>query len=78
MAVADKTTVRKDYSLNPKKLRLAQKALATSTDTETIERALDLAILEHKRNQIVTKAHRDFVKSGIVIRDVFGRLTDTD
>jgi hypothetical protein len=39
-----------------------------------VERALDLAILEHERSRIAAEANRQFLKSGIVIRDVFGAL----
>lgn len=31
-------------------------------------------ITEIERNEIVSKAHREFVESGVLIRDVFGRL----
>jgi hypothetical protein len=76
MAIADNTTVHKHFRLNPARLKLAQTLLEAPTETETIERALDLAITEHERNRITEKAHREFIESGIVIRDVFGRLTE--
>jgi hypothetical protein len=76
MAIADSTTVHKHFRLNPARLKLAQTLLEAPTETETIERALDLAITEHERNRITEQAHREFIESGIVIRDVFGRLTE--
>lgn len=76
MPVANRTTVHKHFRLDPQKLKLAQKMLDAPTETETIERALDLAISEHEKNRIALKAHRDFLKSGIRIRDVFGALDE--
>ena len=76
MATADSVVVHKHFRLDSKKLKLAQKLMSAPTETETVQRALDLAIQEHERNRIVEKAHREFVKSGIQIRDVFGRLEE--
>jgi len=56
------------------KIKRAQKALRAKTETETIERALDLAIAEHRRNRLVLEATDRFVKSGIDIEDVYGAL----
>jgi hypothetical protein len=39
-----------------------------------VERALDLAIAEEERDRRVRKAHEEFFRSGIEIRDVFGAL----
>jgi len=64
----------KHFRLDDAKLKRAQKVLEAATETETVERALDLAILEHERNRIATEANRQFFKSRIVIRDVFGTL----
>jgi hypothetical protein len=44
------------------------------TETETIERALDAILAEHKRNQLVAEANERFVTSGITVKDVFGKL----
>ena len=76
MATADSITVHKHFRLNPKKLKLAQQLLEASTETETVERALDLAISEYERSRIVEQAHREFLQSGIEIRDVFGSLAE--
>ena len=74
MATAHRVIVHKHFRLDKNKLKRAQEAFGTSTETETVERALDLAIEEYERNRMVAKAHREFVESGIVIRDVFGSL----
>jgi len=72
---ASKTeVVHKHFRLNGQKLRRAQRALDAATETETIERALDLVLSEHERNRIVADANRKFLQSGIVIRDVYGVL----
>lgn len=76
MATVKSTIAYKDYRLDPAKVKLAQTLFEASTETETIERALDLAITELERNRIVAKAHREFIESGIEIRDVFGRLAE--
>jgi hypothetical protein len=48
--------------------------LRAKTETETIERALDLAIAEHESNRLALEATDRFVKSGIDIKDVYGTL----
>jgi hypothetical protein len=48
--------------------------LDAPTETETVERAIDLAILEHERNRIANRAHDQFVRSKAVVRDVYGVL----
>jgi hypothetical protein len=60
--------------LNAIKIKRAQKALGAATETETIERALDLAISEHERNRLTWEATERFLKSGIKIKDVYGTL----
>jgi hypothetical protein len=64
----------KHFQLDSVKIRRAQKVLRTKTQTETIERALDAVIAEHKRNQLAVDANDRFVKSGIAIKDVYGKL----
>jgi hypothetical protein len=66
----------KHFQLDPRKIKRAQKALRTKTETETIERALDLAIDEHEKNRRVIDAHQGFLNSGITIKDVYGVLED--
>jgi Fe-S cluster assembly scaffold protein SufB len=52
----------------------SQRALRANTETEAIERALDLVIAEHKSNRLEAEANDRFVKSGIEIKDVYGKL----
>ncbi len=56
------------------KVKRAQRALRAKTETEAIERALDLAIAEHERNRLAIEANERFVKSSIGIKDVYGTL----
>jgi hypothetical protein len=64
----------KHFRLNAAKIKRAQKILRTPTETETIERALDMVLSEHERNRRVAQAHERFGASGAVIEDVFGNL----
>lgn len=61
---------RKQFRLDQNKVRKAKKILGTQTESEAVDRALDLII----SNDALDRAHRDFAKSGITIRDVFGKL----
>ena len=72
MPTAKTRTVHKHFRLDSIKLKRAQKALSARTETETVERALDLAISDDERNRLTAKANEKFLKSGIVIRDPFG------
>ena len=69
-----KNRAHKHFQLDAVKIKRAQKALHAKTETEAIDRALDLAIAEHERNRLVLEATEHFVKSGINIKDVYGRL----
>jgi hypothetical protein len=64
----------KHFQLDSMKIKRAQKALRARTETEAIERALDLVISENLRNRLVLEANERFVKSGIDIKDVYGTL----
>lgn len=66
----------KHFQLDAIKIKRAQKALRAKTETETIERALDLAIAEERSNRLAQEANARFLKSGIVIEDVYGNLDD--
>ncbi len=72
MATAKRT--HKHFQLDVIKIKRAQKALGAATETETIERALDLAISEHERNRLTWESTERFLKSGIAIKDVYGTL----
>ena len=74
MATADSVIVHKHFRLDQNKLKRAQVVFEAATETEAVNRALDFALQEHERNEIVARAHREFVESGIEIRDVFGSL----
>lgn len=71
---ASRRRTHKHFQLDGLKIKRAQKLLQAATETETIERALDLAISEHQRNRLAAQAHLRFVKSGIVVEDVYGTL----
>lgn len=62
----------KHFQLDSTKIKRAQKALRTKT--ETIERALDFAIAEHEKNRLTLQATERFIKSGIEIKDVYNTL----
>ncbi len=68
------TRFHKHFQLDVTKIKRAQKVLRAKTETETIERALDLAIAEHERNRLALEANERFVLSGVEIRDVYGKL----
>jgi hypothetical protein len=76
MPTTTSRTTHKHFRLDHVKLKRAQKALDAATETETVERALDLAISEYERNRMVAEANRQFLKSGIAIRDVFGVMQE--
>ena len=73
MATARNRT-HKHFQLDAVKIKRAQKILQARTETEAIERALDLAIAEHEKNRLAAEANERFVKSGIDIKDVYGTL----
>jgi hypothetical protein len=76
MATAKSHIIHKHFRLDSTKLKRAQKVLDATTETETVERALDLAISEHERSRLATEANLRFIRSGVVIRDVFGVLEE--
>lgn len=71
-----RTRAHKHFQLDPVKIKRAQRVLRASTETEAIERALDLAISEHERNRLAAEANERFVTSGIGIKDVYGSLEE--
>ena len=74
MGTARATVVHKHFRLDAAKLKRAQNLLGAPTETETVERAIDLAILDHERNRIANQAHERFVRSKAKVRDVYGVL----
>jgi hypothetical protein len=73
MATA-KARAHKHFRLDALKIKRAKKVLRAGTETETIDRALDLVISEYLSNRLARAAHERFVSSGIAIRDVYGTL----
>lgn len=71
-----RSRAHKHFRLDAKKIKRAQKVLQAQTETETIERALDMVISEDERNRLVREAHEEFVRSGARIEDVYGVLED--
>jgi hypothetical protein len=75
MAVTGART-HKHFQLDTMKIKRAQKVLRAKTETETIERALDLAIAEEKNNRLAHEGNARFLRSGAKIKDVYGALDD--
>lgn len=71
-----RTRAHKHFQLDAAKIKRAQKALRTKTETETIERALDEAIEADRTNRRLHEANNRFLRSGIQIKDVYGNLND--
>jgi hypothetical protein len=71
-----RTRSHKHFRLDAAKIKRAQRVLQAGTETEAIERALDLVISEHERNRLATEANERFVSSGIDIKDVYGTLEE--
>jgi hypothetical protein len=74
VATTQRRASHKHFRLDAAKIRRAQQLLHARTETETIERALDTVIAEHERNRRALLATERFLKSGIAIKDVFGKL----
>jgi hypothetical protein len=64
----------KHFQLDSRKIKRAQKALQAKTETEAIDRALDFVLSEYDRNRLVLEANERFIRSGVEIKDVYGRL----
>jgi hypothetical protein len=75
MATTSKRS-HKHFQLDAIKIKRAQKLLRADTETEAIERALDLVIAEHEKSRLALAANDRFVKSGVEIKDVYGTLED--
>ena len=76
MPASKRQTVPKNFRLDPVQIARAKKALAATTETEAIVRALDYVIAEAARNRATAEANRRFLKSGILIHDALGTLDD--
>ena len=73
---AARNRAHKHFRLNASKIKRAQRLLRVRTETEAIERALDLVIAEHERDQLTAAAHDRFVNSRAAITDVYGKLAE--
>jgi hypothetical protein len=76
MSTARNRTAHKHFRLDAAKIKRAQRLLKASTETEAVDRALDAVIAEEERNRLTRQANERFVKSGIEIRDVYGKLAE--
>ena len=76
MATPRSRIEHKHFRLDVAKIRRAQQFLKARTQTETLDRALDVVIAEHERNRLTREANERFVNSRIEIIDVYGRLAD--
>ena len=66
----------KHFQLDGVKIKRVQRVLHADTETEAIDRALDIVIAEHERNRLAVEANDRFVKSGIDIKDAYGTLEE--
>jgi hypothetical protein len=73
MAISRART-HKHFRLDAVKIKRAQKVLRAKTETEAIERALDLVISEFERDRMAADANERFIESGIEIKDIYGAL----
>ena len=64
----------KHLILDQGKLKKAQQVLSAKTETETVERAIDLVINEAEKDRRAWAATEKLVRSGIQVKDVFGRV----
>lgn len=76
MSTARNRIVHKHFRLDVVKIKRAQRLLKTGTETETVDQALDVVIAEHERNRLTREANERFVKSGVEIKDVYGKLAE--
>jgi len=61
--------VRKQFLLDPEKIKMVKKITHAATDTEAVNRALDMVIANEKIGKALTA-----VKGKGKIEDVFGRV----
>jgi hypothetical protein len=76
MSIGRSQIVHKHFRLNVAKIKRAQRLLKAPTQTETLDQALDAVIAEHKRNQLAREANERFLRSGIEVRDVYGKVAE--
>jgi hypothetical protein len=71
-----RSRAHKHFRLDAVKIKRAQRLLRVDTETEAIERALDLVISEHERLRLAAEANERFLTSGISIEDVYGTVEE--
>lgn len=71
-----RSRTHKHFQLDAAKIKRAQKVFKARTETEAIERALDFAISEDEKNRLAAEGNERFIRSGIEIKDVYGKLRD--
>ncbi|MBI1941327.1 MAG: hypothetical protein HYS33_07465 [Acidobacteria bacterium] len=76
MSTARSRIAHKHFRLDVVKIKRAQRLLKTCTETETLDRALDVVIAELERNRLARGANERFVRSGVEIRDVYSKLAE--
>jgi hypothetical protein len=76
MRTARNRIVHKHFRLDASKIKRVQRVLRTTTETETVERALDIVLAENERNRLTCEANERFIKSGIQIEDVYDKLAE--
>ena len=74
MKTAPRTGRNKHLILDQAKLTKAQQILGAKTETEAIDRALEQVISEAEKDRRAWAATEKLVRSGIQIKDVFGRV----
>ena len=59
-----------------RKIRRTQEISGARTEAATFEPALDVMISEQERNRLAWEANERFIRSGVPIRDVYGKFED--
>ena len=59
---ARRSRAHKHFQLDPVKIKCAQRVLRAGTETEAIERALDLVISEYEGNRLAAEANERFLR----------------
>ncbi len=64
--------VRKQFILDPQKIQRVKKTLKAKTETDAIDKALDLVLAEEKIWSVM-----ESLRGKLKIRDVYGRSADS-
>lgn len=63
--------MRKQFILDPEKIRTVRKITKSKTDTEAIDKAMDIVIADSEIRNVLTT-----IRGKGKIRDIYGRCTD--